>query len=184
MHDATRLHWDLRLEMDGRAQILAFPRAFRTPPTNFSAVKVEDHPLDTADFQGIIPEGTTAPVPSSSGIAGCGSRSRRAEDSKKGKLLFELRATSGMAVDADQAQKTKRNGALKERDAFVSTEPYSNESCCGLTNDELRTPSKRPSRSRRAGEAGVPTGAAGRGYGAMLAETRAEPFPKTDGVRG
>jgi bifunctional non-homologous end joining protein LigD len=57
-HDATRLHWDLRLERDGALVSWAIPNGIpQTPKENRLAVHVEDHPLDYIDFEGEIPEG-------------------------------------------------------------------------------------------------------------------------------
>jgi bifunctional non-homologous end joining protein LigD len=57
-HDATRLHWDLRLERDGALVSWAIPNGIpMSPKENRKAVHVEDHPLDYIDFEGEIPQG-------------------------------------------------------------------------------------------------------------------------------
>ena len=57
-HDATRLHWDLRLERDGVLVSWAIPNGIpMSPKENRKAVHVEDHPIDYIDFEGVIPEG-------------------------------------------------------------------------------------------------------------------------------
>ena len=90
-HDATRLHWDLRLEVDGVMKSWAVTRGpSLNPDDKRLSVQTEDHPLSYSDFEGTIPageygggtvmlwdDGTWAPVPGKS-----------AKDLEKGHLHF------------------------------------------------------------------------------------------------
>src|SRR5436309_527665 len=185
MHDATRLHWDLRLEMDGVLKSWAVPKGPSANPADKRlAVKVEDHPLEYGDFEGVIPEGNYG-----AGTVIVWDRGiwEPLEDPheglEKGKLLFNLKGYKLRGRwTLIKLKKTEKEWLLiKERDEYVSTEQYSNESVLsGLTNDELRNAKQRaepikkeltklgaPKRNLRVEDTEL-----------MLAETRDEPFSK------
>ena len=124
-HAARNLHWDLRLEMDGVLQSWAVPRgpSFDQGDKRL-AVRVEDHPLEYGDFEGIIPPGNYGAGPI---IVWDRGEWLPLEDWRtgleKGKLLFELR---GYKLHGKwtlvKIKKTEKEWLLiKERDSWMKS---------------------------------------------------------------
>ncbi len=148
-HDATRLHWDLRLEWNGVLLSWAVPRGPSFDPAEKRlAVHVEDHPVEYGAFEGIIPannygagpvilwdHGEWIPVEDfASGLV-------------KGKLLFELRGQKLRGLWTLVRTKTKGRGEaihkewllIKHRDAQASATfvPTDESVASGMTLVEL-----------------------------------------------
>ena len=188
MHAARRLHWDLRLEMDGVLRSWAVPKG---PSPNRAdkrlAVHVEDHPLEYGDFEGIIPEGNYG-----AGAVIVWDRGRWVpledpeEGMKKGKLLFELHGykLKGKWTLVKLKKGEKEWLLIKEKDGYVSADsalpPESVLS--GLTVEELKAGKDRAApvlKELARLKGGAPRRAVTVAEAEpMLAETRERPFSK------
>lgn len=92
-HDASRMHWDLRLEFEGSLLSWAVPKGPSLDPAEKRlAVHVEDHPLEYVDFEDVIPPGNYGAGPMIVWDRGeWVALEDPAAGLESGKLLFELR---------------------------------------------------------------------------------------------
>ncbi len=156
-HAARQLHFDLRLEMAGVLRSWAVPKG---PSFDMNdkrlAVKVEDHPLEYGDFEGIIPAGNY-------GAGGVIVWDRGEwvpledwrEGLEKGKLLFELRGYKlhGRWTLVKIKKSEKDWLLIKERDAWVKVpgDQFDETSVLsGLTVDQVKAGESPAARLRAA----------------------------------
>ena len=145
-HAARQLHWDLRLELDGVLLSWAVPKGPSPAQADKRlAVRTEDHPLEYAEFEGVIPKGeygAGAMIVWDRGV--WVPREDPREGLEKGKLLFELHGYKlhGLWTLVKTKQDERSWLLIKERDAHEdperSTDSYPDDSIySGLTVDEF-----------------------------------------------
>ncbi len=185
LHRARRLHYDLRLEMEGVLRSWAVPKGpSKNPKEKRLAVLVEDHPLEYGDFEGVIPEGNYGAGPV---IVWDRGEWIPVEDAAeglwRGKLLFELKGYklrgrwTLVRIKSKKTSSGKEWLLIKERDGYVSSkgDDFPAQSVLsGLTVDELLQSDRKalavlqrlrqlgvPRRSVRAEDVGLMLAAAG-----------------------
>lgn len=185
-HAARRLHYDLRLEMDGVLKSWAVPRGISfDPAVKRLAVRTEDHPVDYVDFEGVIPEGNYGAGAMIVWDRGTWIPLENPETGmKKGKLLFTL---EGMKLRGTfTLVKTKGDGdewlLIKKPDAYAGPDaeraPVQTSILSGLTVEELAAGADRAAAVWEVVEAaGPPERAVSlRSTKPMLAELAEAPF--------
>jgi bifunctional non-homologous end joining protein LigD len=194
-HAARQLHHDFRLEWNDVLLSWAVPRGPSLDPSvKRLAVHVEDHPVEYADFEGIIPEGNYG---AGTVIVWDSGRWTPLEDVdeglRRGKLLFELegyklRGTWTLVRTGGRNRPESKEWLLiKKPDAHAVSSEAEDEArlppesvLSGLTLDELRDGPKRLTAiRRRLSRLGAPKGSvSARGLRPMLAERSARPFSR------
>jgi bifunctional non-homologous end joining protein LigD len=121
-HRASHLHYDLRLEMDGVLKSWAVPKGPSLDPSvRRLAMAVEDHPLDYAAFEGVIPEGeygggTVMVWDHGTYIT----ESDMAAGLRKGELKFSVRGSKMKGSWVLVRTKDRQWLLIKHRDEFAS----------------------------------------------------------------
>jgi bifunctional non-homologous end joining protein LigD len=202
-HAARRLHYDLRLEIDGTLKSWAVPKgpSLRAEERRL-AVHVEDHPVEYADFEGVIPPGNYG---AGEVIVWDRGWYRPLKDGdlaaqvERGRFEFELFGVKlrGAWTLARMSGTGRDWLLLKKTDAFAAeaepTERWPESILSGLTVEELRDGPRRLAELRaRLGRLAAPVAdVAPTGEAVMLASSREHPFSdpdwlyeiKYDGVR-
>jgi len=199
-HAARRLHYDLRLEIDGVLHSWAVPHGPSLDPADKRlAVNTEEHPLDYFDFEGVIPAGNYGAGAMIVWDRGSWtSHGDPAEGLEKGKLLFDLhghklRGRWTLVRTKGQSRGGKRETSnewllIKKVDGFSRTDSptsFAPESILsGLTVEQLRDgASRRDEIVERLEELGAPrTEVEASAVKPMLAETAEGSFSDDDWI--
>lgn len=116
-HDATRLHYDFRLELDGVLKSWAVTKGPSLDPADKRlAVRTEDHPLDYGDFEGVIPDGYGAGTVMLWDQGEWIPREDPQEGLKKGSLKFDLK---GQRLKGGWALVLMKNNSTKEKQNWL-----------------------------------------------------------------
>ncbi len=175
-HAARRLHWDFRLELGGTLRSWAVPKGPSADPADKRlAVEVEDHPVEYAGFEGVIPAGNYG-----AGAVIVWDRgtwrplSDPEEGLARGKLVFELQGDKlhgeWTLVRTRRVEGGKAHWLLmKHRDGFAGKDrPFAQESVLSgrlveevagdATSGAVAVPAERPRSARERGPVRVTNG--------------------------
>ncbi len=181
-HDASHLHYDFRLEMEGVLKSWAVPKGPSLNPADKRlAMMVEDHPFDYKNFEGIIPDGnygagtvmvwdkgTYEPLAETNGTKAAQNK-MLLKELHSGSLKFRL---NGKKLKGEFALvQTKGRGdnswlLIKHRDKYASEEPVTGKDKSVLTKKTLEQIAANPqsktwvSNKKANGAAKTPTRAA------------------------
>ena len=197
-HAATRLHYDLRLEWDGALKSWAVPKGPSPDPADKRlAMQTEDHPVEYADFEGVIPAGNYgAGKMIVWDFGACAHLIDPRQGLRDGKLLFELsgyklrgrwtlvrtrrKATEWLLIKETGDGHVRRGGAFPDQSVLS-----------GLAVNEVGADRGAPIEAVLARWKAPQGRVAAAAVEVMLAETRAQPFDdaawsfewKVDGFR-
>jgi len=135
-HDASQLHYDFRLEMEGVFKSWAVPKGpSLNPQDKRLAMMVEDHPYDYKDFEGTIPKGNYGAgnvivwdngtyTPVEAGDSSEENEKKLLAGLKKGDLKFILKGKKlkGEFVLANMRKNEKSWLLIKKKDKFATDE--------------------------------------------------------------
>jgi bifunctional non-homologous end joining protein LigD len=159
-HDASRLHYDFRLEMGGVLKSWAVPRGPSLNPVDKRlAMQVEDHPFDYKDFEGIIPagnygagtvmvwdEGTYEPLGESSGSKTAQNRALL-KQLREGSLKFRLNGKKLKGEFALVHTKGREDNAwllIKHRDRYATDTPVTDKDKSVLSKKTMEQIAQNP----------------------------------------
>jgi bifunctional non-homologous end joining protein LigD len=204
-HASRRLHYDLRLEMDGVLKSFAVPKGPSLDPTvKRLAVHVEDHPFEYKDFEGVIPAGNYGAgrvIIWDRGLYGSPFAKDKHEGEelllkglRKGDLKFVLAGSKlkGEFALVKTGWDDKSWLLLKKKDRYTVADDIlaqdrsvvSNKTVDELSEESPAGPAKRTVTAAQKPVANIPAGAPVRplphGIEPMLAEAAQKPFNHAD----
>ncbi len=206
-HQASRLHYDLRLEMEGVLKSWAIPKGpSMNPKDKRLAMMTEDHPYDYIDFEGVIPAGNYG-----AGIVdvfdegtyhapGIKDRAKSEKELlkglKEGNLKFELKGKKIKGVFALVKMQDDKDNAwllIKKEDEFAVDEKFTSEDYIddltsikkGLKKEEVIKKNKTATAKKSTKENNtpdIPTQPMPHNIKPMLAKIGKEPFDDKDWI--